>query len=346
MGVICKGFVRKMRRLTGSILGLALLGLGGTYAASVGLQRGVEAALAQSGSRAERVTAEGWPAKIAVRLTAPELHAPSGRLDWSGTELRASTSPLAPLSWQLELPPTQTLHLDAMRYAITGTNMEITASVGARESLPLTRATLGAQAAQIAPALAPAAALGIGDLAVELSALAPSAEHPAPPGAALYRLTATAASLTLPPEITAQIAQPGLELPSALENLVLHADLGLARPLDRHLQPGMAYATRIEITEAGLDWGGRSVALSGALNIDANGLPEGVLSLRLPDWRSWYELALRAGILPENRAPMVAAIAGQMAAQSPDGVLAVPITFAAGQMRLGPVPIGPSPRLR
>ncbi|MBD3787478.1 MAG: DUF2125 domain-containing protein, partial [Sphingomonadales bacterium] len=243
----------------------------------------------------------------------------------------------------VDLPPEQVLRLDGRDYAISAGAMQVEAAFGARESLPLRRAGFGAAQLAVTPGTGLPAALAARDLRADLIALAPDADHPAPPGGALYRLNFGAAALGLPPEITARLAQDGRTLPAEVENLSIEADFGLARPLDRHARAGMLYPSTIDIAQARLDWGGRRVEISGPLGFDALGRPEGRLMLRLPDWRGWLDLARETGLLPANRAPMVTAIAGQLAAQSPDGVLALPLSFSGGQMALGPVPLGPIP---
>lgn len=332
-----------MKRLIGGLLVLALIALGGLFAAGVGLQRGTQAALAQSGSRAAAVEVAGLPARFALRLEAPELRAPGGRIAWSGAELTARAAVLSPLDWRADLPPEQVLTLDGRAYTIRAEAMQLGAAFGARESLPLTKGTASAARLSLAPAAALPAVLTARDLQADLIALAPTAEAPAPPGGALYRLSIRAAALGLPPEITARLAQGGRTPPAEVENLSIEADFGLARPLDRHARAGMLYPTTIDIAQAQLDWGGRRIEVTGPLGFDAAGRPEGRLMLRLPEWRGWLDLAREAGLVPANRAPMVAAIAGQLAAQSPDGVLALPLTLAGGQMALGPVPLGPIP---
>lgn len=342
-----------MIRLIGSLLILALIVLGGLFALGAGLQRAAEAALAASGSQVGAVSVEGLPARLALRLEAPDLRAPDGRSGWSAAALVAAASPFSPLHWRAELPPEQVLTLGGQRYPLRAEDLVIEAGFGARESLPLTTAALRATRLDLdlppeftAPGAAPAEMFGARDLVLTLDTLPPSAERPAPPGGALYHLSATAGALGLPPEVATLIALHRADLPAEVEAVAIEADFGLARPLDRHAVAGMLYLTGLDIAEARLDWGGRRIEVSGPLSFDAAGRPEGRLMLRLPDWRAWYDLARKTGVLPENRAPMVAAIAGQMAAQAPDGVLALPLTFARGQMSLGPVPLGPVPSLR
>lgn len=336
---------------------LGLVCLGGLVLAGFGIDRAVQAGLSATGSRAAAVVLDGLPTRFALRLEAPDLRAPGGRLGWSAAQLEAEAAVWSPLDWRVTLPPEQVLSLDGQRIAIHSDALRLNAALGLRESLPLSRAGIEAAALRLAPMAEGAGPLpdllNLEGLSALLAAQPGSTERPAPPGGALYRLEISAARLGLPPEIATRLAARGgpalsaVDLPAELTDLGLSAEIGLARPLDRHAARGLLYPTGIDITAAGLAWGGRRIELSGPISFDAEGRPEGRLMLRLPDWRAWFDLARTMGILPENRAPMVAAIAGQLAAQSPDGVLTLPLVLRDGQMALGPVPLGPIPaRLR
>ena len=84
----------------------------------------------------------------------------------------------------------------------------------------------------------------------------------------------------------------------------------------------------------------------GAFDVTATGQPEGQIMLRTHDWQQMLQLAARAGIVPPERLIMFSAIAGQMAAQTDDGAIELPLTFRNGMMSLGPLPLGPAPYLQ
>jgi hypothetical protein len=110
-----------------------------------------------------------------------------------------------------------------------------------------------------------------------------------------------------------------------------------ARPQPRHL----------DITEAALRWGRLELRVAGALAIDAEGEPEGELLLKATNWRALLDAARAAGALSDRLAGAVEgalALASRLAG-SPE-TLDIPLRFASGRMRLGPVPIGPAPTLR
>ena len=68
--------------------------------------------------------------------------------------------------------------------------------------------------------------------------------------------------------------------------------------------------------------------------------------LRTHDWQKMLQLALQAGLVPPERMIMFGAIAGQMAAQTDDGAVELPLSFHNGMTSLGPLPLGPAPYLQ
>jgi hypothetical protein len=102
----------------------------------------------------------------------------------------------------------------------------------------------------------------------------------------------------------------------------------------------------LDLTGAELLWDGHRIAAAGPLSFAADGTPEGTILISLTDWPVWLDLALAAGLLPPERKPMLAAVGQYLAAQSKDGTVQVPLSFARGRMTLAAVPLGPAPKFR
>ena len=92
--------------------------------------------------------------------------------------------------------------------------------------------------------------------------------------------------------------------------------------------------------------GGLELSLEGALTADEEGLAEGELDLSATNWRDMLAAAVASGAVNRRLADALEAGLGFVAGLSgSDDRLDVSVTFAGGFARIGPVPIGPAPRM-
>ncbi len=111
---------------------------------------------------------------------------------------------------------------------------------------------------------------------------------------------------------------------------------------DRRPQP-----ERITVERLALRWGELELNVAGALEIDAEGRPQGRLTVRVTRWRDWLAAAEASGALPGGvRRVVESALEGLSQMQMHPRALDVPLRFESGRIRLGPVPIAPAPVLR
>ena len=100
----------------------------------------------------------------------------------------------------------------------------------------------------------------------------------------------------------------------------------------------------LRIGEITLDWGGIGLSADeGRLRVDGGGFLSGSLPLRLRGYPLLVEALRDLGILPERQ--VVLALAGLSLIAGDDGDITVPLSFEGGETRLGPIPLGPAPRL-
>ncbi len=90
-----------------------------------------------------------------------------------------------------------------------------------------------------------------------------------------------------------------------------------------------------------MDFGATGLIAKGALTFDAAGIPEGTVDLTVRDWRAALAIAVAAGMVPPGVAGLAETAGTLLAGGQAD--LTAPLAFTAGQMRLGPVPLGPAP---
>ena len=324
-----------MRIWLGGVLVLGL-GVAAVWGAGQVLQAQARTALAQTGGAVTgAVAAEGFPARIGLRLTDLALADPDLRLFWKVPQAHVSAPVWAPLSWQARLEMPQRLDLGGQRFTLEAAHAEARFDIGAGPDLPLrmARADLAEASLTHEAAAAPSIAVQALDIVATLT-----------PKPGVYALEAKAGGVRFPPRLATSLT-PQTRLPDTIETLSLTATATLAVPVT--LTSSAAPVLRgLDIAKADLSWGGHRLSLDGGLVVDAQGYPEGVLTLALHDWQAWIELALGAGLIPRGRAEMAQAMAAQLAAQSPDGVVRLPIGLRGGMLSVMGLPVAPVPRLQ
>jgi len=144
---------------------------------------------------------------------------------------------------------------------------------------------------------------------------------------------------------------PGLfaglpDFPKVLQKLRLDAIVTLTAPLDRTSAQSHPRPSQIEVKEVELVWGTLLLFGSGSIAAAADGIAEGRIALRLTNWRDAIPLAVAAGLIKPEVAPTWENMFALLAAQTGDPEdLDLPLVFAKGRMSLGPLPLGPAPRM-
>lgn len=123
--------------------------------------------------------------------------------------------------------------------------------------------------------------------------------------------------------------------------LRVDADLTLDAPLDRTLQTTGVEA--VDVVQAELLWGSQRIAAMGRVQAGTDGSAEGALDLEFSDWPAFLELLQRGGLLSPTMAQVLLNGFGKPANGSIAG--AIRLDLRQGQVFLGPVVLGPAPRL-
>ncbi len=155
-----------------------------------------------------------------------------------------------------------------------------------------------------------------------------------------------AKGIALPADRIAGLDRGGLLAPE-IETLRLDATADFDAPWDL---PALEGATPtllgLDIRDATLTWGALDLRARGSLVADDRGYAEGRLDVRARNWREMIDIAEETGALNRNIASGLRAGLGLLAQLSGDrNTLEAPLEFSRGMMRLGPVPLGPAPRL-
>lgn len=329
-----------MRRLVGLVLVAAVLYGGYWFVGSRATLAGAEQALAQmkAEGRADYadVSIRGFPSRFDLTIDKPQLISADGRLDWTAPFAQVFALSYRPNHVIAVLPNSQTLTVAGEPLSVTSTDLRGSAVFGASTALPLDHAqTVGKD-------LAITDALGDGLGMAELRVAVRTAD------AALNRYDiATEVSGMTPLGAAAPLWAAVAGDPAAKGWIKAETTATFDRRLDRQATTGGLRITGLKVAAIRASYGQLNIDGSGDLAVAAEGLPEGRLDLAVKGWEGLPVALVQAGVIKPEVAPTVAKVllALSVASGGQDGTLRLPLTFAAGQMALGPVPLGPVPRL-
>ena len=275
----------------------------------------------------------GFPARFELTVTDPAFRDPDRGLAWRAPRATVHALAYDPSRIIAVLPSDQVLEIAGQAIALTTTDMRASAAFGRSADLPL----------QHAEAITDQTTAQSGDwsIAADQVRLAIRAEDAA---AFRYRLGAEGTGLTfagLPAEI---LGRAGLgDGPGRIR---LDVDASLDGPLDRNAVQEPPRTTGIDVRALELDWGALSLRGNGTLSVDPGGVPTGTLTLSVRNWQGLPPLLVAAGVIPADMETRLGETMAQLARLSgnPDE-LTLPLAFQAGWVALGPLPLGPTPRL-
>ena len=145
-----------------------------------------------------------------------------------------------------------------------------------------------------------------------------------------------------------------LQVPAALAHIAdlgptvaaMHLDVSAAMsaPLGNSLLGKTVVG--VTVTSVQVVWGAMELTATGSVKPDATGLAEGKIDLALKGWRSLPALVVALGLVPpQNQVTVQRGLEFLAKSGSDPDALSLPLTFAGGYMSLGPLPLGPAPRL-
>lgn len=330
-----------MRALFWGLLIVAALWAGYWVVGSRALQRSTEqwfAAQSAAGhrARAEGIAVRGFPNRFDLTVSGLSLADPHGGFGWQAPFVQVFAMTWKPWHLIAAFAPEQVITTPRESLTLTTTGMRGSLQLTPGPDLALNRIVLEASG----PGL-------VSDLGWALSAdrLVISAEaDPARPPALRIGL----ALLGLAPDAALMARLQGQsDLPGKIDDIHLDATALLSAPLDRHAGQTAPVLEGISLREARLLWGGLQIYATGDLRAGAEGLAEGTIALRIKGWRRLPAILLAAGVVEPGIDQTIARALEVLAEGGRDPeTLDVALVMAAGQMRIGPVPLGPAPSLR
>ncbi|NOD93261.1 DUF2125 domain-containing protein [Ruegeria sp. HKCCD4884] len=143
------------------------------------------------------------------------------------------------------------------------------------------------------------------------------------------------------------LMETATSLPQSFDTLELDMVAAFDKPWDRSaLEQGRPQPVRIDLKLAEAKWGGLRLFATGALDVDAQGIPTGEIAVKAENWRDMIAMANAAGALPDQAVDPVTRALNFMAGLGGNpNALDLQLNFRDGFVALGPLPLGPAPRL-
>ena len=136
-------------------------------------------------------------------------------------------------------------------------------------------------------------------------------------------------------------------LPQAFDTLILTMTVQFNRPWDRSaIERSRPQPRAIDLALLNIEWGAMEIEATGQLDVDAEGVPEGHIALQVNNWRDMLAMAETSGALPSSLADTAERALNLLSGLGGNpNRLDVKLNLRDGFLALGPIPLGPAPRL-
>ncbi|WP_170763731.1 DUF2125 domain-containing protein [Ruegeria lacuscaerulensis] len=136
-------------------------------------------------------------------------------------------------------------------------------------------------------------------------------------------------------------------LPQAFETFELDMTATFNKAWDRSaLEQSRPQPVKIDLHLAEMKWGALRLFAAGELDVDENGIPTGEIAIKAENWKDMISMANAAGALPDQAVDPVTRALNFMAGLGGNpNALDMQLNFRDGFVALGPLPLGPAPRL-
>jgi hypothetical protein len=327
-----------MRAIFALVVILAVAWCGYWFVGARFVMQGAEAALVAARAQGLRAGAgdlavSGFPNRFDLTVTAPDLADPASGFGWTAPFVQVFALTYRPWHVIAAFAPEQQIATPAGVFTLTAGKLQASLRARPTAALPLDRMTL---------------------IGSDLTLRGPGGVSLAAPVLrfATRDLDGTGLRHEIGLEVTGLVPDPGLlpedtGLPAVLDRLHLDADLTFSAPIDRNAPQTRPELTGLSLHEALLVWGDLALHATGDLVPDAAGLAEGSLTLRATNWQRLLPAMVAAGLVKPEVVPTWTRMLTALAQQSGDpAVIDLTLRMSGGRVSLGPLPLGPAPRLR
>ncbi len=136
-------------------------------------------------------------------------------------------------------------------------------------------------------------------------------------------------------------------LPRSFEALELQMSVTFDRVWDRTaLEDSRPQPRIIGVKLAEMHWGALRLKAAGDVTVDEAGIPTGIIAVQAENWREMLAMAQSAGAIPVQAVGPAERVLGMLASMGGNpNTLDVQLNFRDGFIALGPLPLGPAPRI-
>lgn len=335
--------MRKLTFLTGLLVVAALAWGGYWWAGATAMERGFSAWLearraAGWVAEAETIETHGFPNRFDTTFTKLELADPVTKVAWSAPWFQILSLSYRPSEVIAVWPDTQTLATPDEVISVASGPMRASIALDANPSLPLERTTVEVIDARFSSTAGWQTALAAGQLSMRRT---PQAVTPASYDLFLHMqdFTPDAGFLAVLPAAA--------RLPAVIAAVRVNGTVEFDKPWDRSaIEQARPQPRRIFLEGLRADWGDLALRATGTLDVAPDGQPTGTIDVQATNWREMIEIARQSGALaPEYVAPVTRGLEMLAALSGDPETLQVPVSFRAGRMLVGPVPVAAAPLL-
>jgi len=328
-----------MRWLTGFVMLLGCLWGGYWFVGERGFEaaaKGWFATLQANGKGASYtdLAVHGFPNRFDLTVTDPHFSDPVTGFDWQAPFFQVLSLSYKPWHVIAAFPPEQRLVLPPEAMTLRATKLQASVVAKPQTSLPLDRLSLVGEALE-----------AVGDRGWTVRAeTVQFATRLDESRVNWHEIGLNIGNLTPDPALTAQF---GAVLPPEVAVIRVDAYVGMTAPIDRMVLETRPQIAALDLSDLRIEWGTLGVTATGKVVADSAGFAEGDAVLQLENWQVALDVAQSMGLLAPDQRQLWERAAQFLAKQSdgPD-TLELPVRFANGLTLIGPLQVGPAPRLR
>lgn len=281
------------------------------------------------------LTLRGFPNRFDLTVTDPAIALPERGWGWSAPFAQAFMMTWKPWHIIAALPQEQVIDTPLGQFTLTSSQFESSLVVVPGTALSLDRSVVSIDT----PSLRHAEGWAIS------ATKATAATRLMPDDPKAHEIGLEVTTLTPPADFRMALAGQS-NLPEIIERLHLDAVATLTAPLDRFALQSEPRLSGLRLKEGLLRWGDMVISASGDLTAGEDGLAEGRIDLRVENWRQLVPVLVASGIVTAEVSPTVTRAMELLSQQGADPkVLNIPLILQSGRMSLGPLPLGPAPRM-
>lgn len=277
----------------------------------------------------------GFPSRFDTTVTNLELADPNTGVLWSTPQFDILALSYRPNEIIAQWPAQQTLATPLQKITIDTSKMTASVAFDADTDLVLNRSTFDLQNVSMQSDLGWTMALTKGLLATRQTEGRENAHD------IFFEAT------DFKPAEQARIAiDTNGVLPDVFEQVKVDATVGFDAPWDRFaIESQRPQPTFVNLKLAQATWGQLDLKAAGEFTVDAQGTPNGSITIKATNWREMLQIAAASGMIPQGTASTLESALGLLAGFSGNpNTLDAPLTFAKGNVLFGPIPLGPAPR--